>query len=294
MQSVSIIGMGRVGGALAQALSKAGFRIDYLVHRNPATAESIAATIEVSTQLVSFDSFPHISSDVVLITTADPEIGTVANRLATSLETRPVILHTSGSLSSEVLAEAAAIGCPVGSMHPLVSISDAMSGSRNLSGAFFCLEGDKAAVATADSIVRALGGKPFSIPSKYKPLYHAAAVTACGHLVALLDVAIDMLAKCEMDRATAKAVLFPLIESTIGNLKVQEPAQALTGSFARADLDALERHLNSIESTMPSLVRDIYLLLGERSLELAAANGTDPSDIQKLRERIRIAKRKPE
>ncbi len=293
MQSVSIIGIGRAGGALALALSKAGYRIDYLVHRNRAIAESIAANISGSPEIVSFDSFPHITSDVILITTADPDIEAVARQLAASLETRPVVLHTSGSLSSDVLADVTAIGCPAGSMHPLVSISDAVSGAGNLSNAFFCLEGNDVAVATADSIVRALGGKPFSIPSKYKPLYHAAAVVACGHLVALIDVAIEMLSKCDMDRETAQRVLFPLIESTIENLKTRTPAEALTGSFARADLAAMERHLNSIESTIPS-ARDIYMILGERSLELAAANGASPSDVQNMRERIRIAKRKPE
>src|SRR5687767_9707391 len=163
MQSISIIGIGRVGGALALALSGAGFRIDHLIHRNRAIAESIAVNIPGSPGIVPFDSFPPLRSDVILITTADPEIEYVAKRLAANVEIRPVVLHTSGSLSSDILKDLSAIGCATGSMHPLVSISDAVSGAKNLSNAFFCLEGDAAAVATADSIVRALGGEPFSI-----------------------------------------------------------------------------------------------------------------------------------
>lgn len=294
MQSVSIIGIGRVGGALAIALSNAGYEIEYLVHRNAATADAIRPQAPQSIRFASSDSFPQIGSDVIFITTADPDIRDTGKRLADYIRGRPVVLHTSGSLSSDVLANLAEIGCPVGSMHPLVSISDAASGSTNFSNAFFCIEGDSAAVTCADSIARSLGGRPFSIDSRYKPLYHAAAVTACGHLVALVDVAIEMLSKCGLDPATAKEVLLPLIESTIDNLETQKPERALTGSFARADLSAVERHLASIDNTMSPLVREIYLLLGERSLDLAVANGAKPGDVEKLRDRISIAKRKPE
>jgi hypothetical protein len=44
----------------------------------------------------------------------------------------------------------------------------------------------------------------------------------------------------------------------------------------------------------PRDVVEIYLLLGERSLKLAEANGADASDVQRIRERISIAKEKSE
>src|SRR5687767_5440858 len=215
MHRVSIIGIGRVGGALALALSKANYELDYLIHRDPAVAETIAAQLPGNPRLASFESFPQITSDIVIISTPDPEISATANRLAGHLEKPAIVFHTSGSLASEILGELVAIGCSTGSMHPLVSISEAVSGSANFSNAFFCLEGDDTAVTAADSIVKALGGRPFTIASEHKPLYHAAAVTACGHLVALIDIAIEMLSKCGIDQPTAKQVLLPLIVSTI-------------------------------------------------------------------------------
>ena len=293
MQSISMIGIGRAGGALALALSRAGYRIEHLVHRGSTVADLIASQIP-SARLSPADIFPTINSDIVIITTADPDIGNVAASLVKHLHSRPVVLHVSGSLSSEVLSAVSSIGCPVGSMHPLTSMSDPITGSENLSNAFFCVEGDEKGAATAESIVRCLGGKPFSIPSQFKPLYHAAGVTASGHLVALIDAAIEMLAKCGIENESAKEILFPLIQSTLRNLEVQAPSRALTGSFARADLTAVERHLKLIDETMPANARDLYLILGERSLDLAAANGADADDIQSLRERILIAKRKSE
>ena len=292
MQSISLIGIGRAGGAISLALARAGYRIDYLVHRGGAIPSSVEDEIE-GAQVVPIDALPTIDSDIILITTQDPEIENVARTIAGHIGGRPVVLHTSGSLSSSILAQMSTLGCPTGSMHPLISISDPISGAASLGEAFFCLEGDDIAVGAAESLVNSLGARHFSIPTEQKPLYHAAAVTACGHVVALIDIAIEMLHRCGMESDRAQQVLLPLIISTIRNLDFQTPQESLTGSFARADIEALKRHLGSIAAMSPG-VQEVYLLLGERSLDLAAANGADASDIQQMREIIRIAKRKPE
>ena len=294
MQSISLIGIGRAGGALALALARAGHKIDYLVHRSAAVASSIVPHLSWDTRVVTMNATFTIRSDVVLIATRDPDISDAAMQVPDHIDGTPVVLHTSGSLSSDILNNLSDRGCSVGSMHPLVSISDPFSGADNFANVFFCLEGNDRAVATAELLVTSLGGRSFSIPTDKKPLYHAAAVTACGHVIALIDIAIEMLSKCGMGSERSREILFPLIESTIRNLESHDTASSLTGSFARADVAALRRHLISIDSTVPNAVREIYLRLGERSLDLAAANGADSSDIQEMREIIRIAKRKPE
>ena len=96
-------------------------------------------------------------------------------------------------------------------------------------------------------IVKTLGGKPFVVDRDKKALYHAAAVMACGHVTALIDLANTMMAKCGIEGEKASDILFPLIDSTIENIKKQGTAAALTGSFARADAGAVERHINVIE-----------------------------------------------
>lgn len=294
MPSISIIGVGRVGGALAIALARSGYTIDRIVHRGSATAELISGRLPSTVVLSPLNSFPDIESDIVLITTADPDIEEAAHQLETRVQGRQVVLHTSGSLSSDVLSNLKAAGCPTGSMHPLISISDAVAGANSFAEAYFCIEGDEAAQAAAKSIVAALGGRAFSIKSDDKPLYHAAAVMACGHLVALIDAAIEMLTECGIDAKTAQATLLPLIKSTITNLETQTPAKALTGTFARADVAAFERHLTAIDRSTHGAIRDVYLLLGERSLDLAAANDAGPENLEKLRKSISIAKRKSE
>lgn len=294
MQSVSIIGIGRLGGALAIALSRAGFRVENLVHRDPSTANSISAQLPSTIRIVSWPALPAtLESDVILITTPDPEIGMVADELNNRIRQGAVVLHTSGSLSSEVLSSLARTGYSTGSMHPLISVSDAATGADHFANAFFSVEGDQAASLAARSIVESLGGRPFSIDPRHKALYHAAAVVACGHLVALLDLAIEMLSKCGVEKENAQEILLPLISTTIGNLATGTPQRALTGSFARTDVEAVRRHLISIDhAALSPTARAIYLLLGERSLDLAANSEANATEVQTLREVISIAKRK--
>ena len=294
MPSVSIFGIGRMGGALAIALNNAGYRVDHLIHRASDTVERIAGALSPDTTITPYDSIPEITSDVILITTADPDIESAALQLKNSVSHAPVVLHASGSLSSDVLVSLARLGCSTGSLHPLVSISDAVSGAESFTDVYFCIEGDERSQIAAADLVRALGGRSFSIQPGRKPLYHAAAVTAAGHITALIDVAIEMLSECGIDPKKAQDVLFPLVKSTVANLETQTPSEALTGTFARADVAAFKRHLSAVEEVAPDDVREIYLLLAERSVELAERNGANAGALQKLREGISIAKRKLE
>ena len=294
MHSVSIIGVGRIGGALAIALSRRNFVIDRLIHRDDSTVNRILPLLSsnVIAENPTADYLTTIDSDIVVIATADPDIESVSQGLANRLKPGRIVLHTSGSLSSDVLASLASAGHFTGSMHPLISISDAVTGAESFDGAFFCIEGEEPSVSAATGIASSLGGRTFSIPSERKTLYHAAAVTACGHVTALIDVAIEMLSRCGMEKEAAQEILRPLIDSTIDNLRSLPPQKALTGSFARLDTSAVERHISAIGGEMPKDVLDIYLLLGERSLELTASNGSDPGKVDKLRDLISIAKRK--
>ncbi len=292
MQSVSIIGIGRLGGALALALSRCGFRVENLIFRNSQTISAIADKIPEKPKLIDSSEAEDLKTDLIFITTADPDIETVSDQLTNVLTSCPFVFHTSGSLSSAILSKLKAIGCKTGSIHPLVSVSDPVRGAESLAGAYYCIEGEGDAVRMADEIVRKLGGLPFVIDTRFKPLYHASAVTASGHVVALFDVALEMLAACKVEGGTK--ILLPLVRSTLANLEIQTTKEALTGTFARADISAFRRHLGSIEQNASMGAKEIYLELAARSLALAELNGANAEDIATILKEISIAKRKSE
>lgn len=292
MRKISIIGVGRVGGALAIALSRKNFEIENLIVRNNETAQKVSEIIEPKPQILSSENLSEITSEIIFIAAQDFEIENAANNLAEKLEkSKPFVFHTSGSLSSEVLKPLKAIGCRTGSIHPLVSLSDAVLGATRFADAYFCIEGDAEAVETARRIVADLGGKAFSIETKYKTLYHASAVTACGHLVALIDVAIEMLEKCGLGKNQAKETLLPLIKSTVENLEVQTTAEALTGTFARADVETFEKHLTALGENVSGQAQEIYLQLGARSAHLAKGHGANAENLKEILDKISLAKK---
>ena len=287
---ISIIGVGKLGGALAIALSRKGFKIENLLARNSEKAKKIAELVESKPKIIFENEFAEITSDVILITTQDFEIENVAQKLKENLRHKPIVFHTSGSLSSGILDDLRKIGCPVGSIHPLVSISDASLGAERFADAYFCVEGDDEAVKVGDQIVERLGGISFSVNAEYKTLYHASATAASGHLVALVDVAIEMLTECGIEKANAQKILLPLIKSTVENLETQSTAQSLTGTVARADFKTLENHLKTLEENVSAEAQEVYLQLAARSVHLAERQGANALNLEKIRGKLLLAK----
>jgi predicted short-subunit dehydrogenase-like oxidoreductase (DUF2520 family) len=302
--SVSIIGAGKVGQALAHALQASGYPLISLVFRNQEKVRKFSSYGRKNfprAELLAFDNLGKLpKSDLILITTPDDVIEDTAKKLAAlgrplvnpqtgSLKGFPgAVLHTSGALSSIVLSGLAQAGCQIGSMHPLVSVTD-RDPNAVFEGAYFCLEGEKMAVIYAEGMVRDLGGTSFRIKTDSKALYHAAAVMASPHLVALFDLAVELLTKTGVPPVDARKVLLPLVESTVRNLHAAEPSVALTGPFARGDVSTIERHLKVLSTGkgIPSDALEVYKLLGLRSLQVAKKNRLDPARAKQIKKLLR-------
>jgi predicted short-subunit dehydrogenase-like oxidoreductase (DUF2520 family) len=265
--NVSIIGAGRLGTALARSLSRRGYLIRSLVARQTKNARKAAALLDgkVETYVANqINSLPQ--TDLFLISTPDDQIATVAAQLgALKYDAKPTVLHTSGALSSDALAPLRAKDWSTGSVHPLISVSGP---NDSIEGAFWSVEGDARAVRVAKMLVRDLGGTSFSIRTADKPLYHAAAVMTSGNVTALFDVALEMLVECGLTRKTARRILQPLLVSTVHNLETKDPAQALTGTFSRGDVETVKRHLASLREHKLAEALELYCTLGKRSLKM--------------------------
>jgi predicted short-subunit dehydrogenase-like oxidoreductase (DUF2520 family) len=283
--TISIVGAGRLGTALGLALSGCGYQVEAVVARSLSHARRAAQLIGTHPLALSTAELYKLPpSDLLFITTPDDMIYETARRIADRISERAqgrMALHTSGALSSEELQSLRDAGFSTGSMHPLVAVSDARAGAESLRRAFFCIEGERSAASAATRIVRDLGAHSFSITTEGKALYHAAAVTASGHMVALFDIASEMLSRCGLKERDARSILLPLVESTLDNLK-DEPARALTGTFARADVETVRRHLKAIGLEGMSDARAAYTLLGKRSLGLAKKRGADAESLKAI------------
>src|SRR5882724_381990 len=133
--TISIIGAGRLGTALATALASKGYPIHALAASRAAHARKATALAGLPSQTLALgaDQLEQLPpNDLVLITTPDDVIADIARnfaKLRRSTRHRPTFLHTSGALSSAVLSPLAKAGFHTGSMQPLVSISDSRAGA---------------------------------------------------------------------------------------------------------------------------------------------------------------------
>jgi len=280
--SIAVVGSGRLGTAIARALAECGHNIAAVVARQVTHAKRAAALIDSHPRALSIAQLAALPPiDLVFVTTPDDAIQETATRLAGIIHTegskRPIAIHTSGVISSDALMPLRAGGLHVGSMHPLVSVSEPTSGAQHLRSAFYCLEGDYDAVRMAGRLVRDLGGKSFSIKTSNKALYHAAAVISCNHTVALFDLAVDLLARCGPSRSDALRMLATLLCNTCQNIVTRGTKRALTGPFQRGDAATVRKHLSALEVQNSSEAMAVYTLLGWRSLHLAQQSGADPS-----------------
>lgn len=218
---VRIVGSGRVAGALGEVLE--GLDWDVLAPIGHGADCSGAA---------------H-ETDLVVIATPDRVIAEVAATIEP--DAAALIVHVAGSLGLGVLS-----GHPRrGALHPLVSIPDPATGAtRLLEGAWFALAADHDAdLALLGSIVAAMHGHHVTVPDADRGAYHAAAVVASNHLVALMGQ-VERIAATTGVPVEAFA---SLASQTLDGLAAATPTEALTGPVRRADWATVARHLDALD-----------------------------------------------
>lgn len=272
MTKVGIIGLGVVGTAVGVVLNNKGYEITGVYDTKSESTQGlvgrIGCTSSASPQEVSR------SADILFITTSDMAIKGVVDKLAESqgFHRGQVVIHMSGSQTSELLDGARAFGAFGLSIHPLQSFASVDQAVLNLPGSVFSIEGDLEGYATGQAIVAALGGEYFVIDRPAKVLYHAGACAVSNYLVTVVDLGIRLLEAAGIPRHKAIRALWPLIQGSINNIGEVGIPQALTGPIARGDVATVAHHLSGIKEKMPD-DRLLYACLGLYTTAIAAAKG---------------------
>ena len=254
--AIFVVGAGRVGAALATALARAGATVVGVWSRSEAGASRAGALAGVPAH---HGALPVAISEatVVLVPVPDRVLSAVSGALLEGglLRNARAVLHCAGGIpAAEALAPLRS-AVPVGTFHPLVAIADPVRGAAWLSRCQVALEGDAEARAAGRDLAAVLGARAIELAAEALPLYHAAAVLASNHTVALVAAAAEVLAAAGVP-APVEA-LRPLLRSTVENLEALELADALTGPVRRGDVSTVERHLRVLADRAPGWV-EIY------------------------------------
>jgi predicted short-subunit dehydrogenase-like oxidoreductase (DUF2520 family) len=264
-QTLALVGPGRAGTTIALALLEHGWQVVSVAGRAPDTASTTAA-------VACLGSRPSLVTDagkgasVVIVATPDRAIESATRNFAASLEPGALVIHLAGSRGLDAFVDLQALrpDVRVGAMHPLQSFPTAAIGLERLHGSWAAVAGDP----QVDEIARTLGLQPFDLPDNERMQYHAAAVVASNHLVALLGQVERLASSC----GVPFDAFAPLVQSSVINAFGIGPALALTGPVVRGDLVTVEQHLATLDpgerDAYRSLAREVARLTGRRDRAL--------------------------
>jgi predicted short-subunit dehydrogenase-like oxidoreductase (DUF2520 family) len=284
LPSVTLIGCGNWGTALALALKDAGIPLREIIVRKKRAADVRFATVLG----VRLNTFPQamLEANIFWICTPDAAIARVASELAfawkhSPRKTLPIVFHSSGALPSTELVAVKTVGALIASVHPLMTFprrSNPTEEKHSLAGVPSAMEGDPHAIRTARKIIRALSGEPFLLDAKSKPLYHAFGAFASPMLVAALAATMETGVIAGLTPQQARRRMRPIVARTVANFFDHGPQQSFSGPIARGDSATVARHLDALHSN-PRL-RDTYAELARFALDSLPAQNA--KQIQRL------------
>jgi predicted short-subunit dehydrogenase-like oxidoreductase (DUF2520 family) len=267
MEQLMFVGPGRVGLALGYALVQADVVGSLVYHGRRPDPPSHPLFYHGLAEYRYGLERPATGTTGVLLTVSDRVLPEVAIALAgrgAPPEGCPV-LHTSGAWGADPLEPLHRAGYRVGTLHPLQSIANPLTGAERLAGTGFALSGEPEAMSLARRLISALGGRGIAVPVHRRPLYHASAVMASNYLVVLLHEAVRLFRQAGASAEEAEAALLALARGTLENASELGLDLALTGPVVRGDVDTVELHLRTLDPAPAAL----YAQLGMRALELA-------------------------
>ncbi len=272
LPSISIIGPGNLGSALAVELARAGYPIRYIVRRagSKVTRPKVLAR-RVKAELVMLGEAP-LDTDIVWITVPDDTIAAVAKQLAPSQVWKGrIVLHSSGALTSEELWSLWEKGASVASVHPMMTFVAGKKPSWH--GVAFAIEGDEEAAKVAHSIASDLGGNPFEIEKHNKVLYHAFGSFASPLVIALMSAMEQVAEAAGVPSAKAKEMMVPLLRETLNNYLAKDAAGAFSGPLVRGDVKTVRKHLEQLKRVPEA--REVYVALARAAIKRLPAKNRE-------------------
>lgn len=246
---VTIVGKGRVGGAIHRRCIERGLHVTVVERQAFETWCSESAPI----------------GDVLIIATKDAVLPMVVERI---VATRAhdlkgvLVLHLNGSASVDVLSPFHGVGAITSAAHPFQTFSN--DDPTALDSIAWGVQCDERAWHGTRELVEMLGGVPWLLTDMShdrKRRYHAAAVAASNFTYAAYELARRLAVDADIP---ADVFLIPIMKRTLENasdsLKSQT-AFSVTGPLARGDVAGVRRQLESVPANDRDLYRHLSLAL---------------------------------
>ena len=287
MLKVGFIGAGTVGTALSVRLNGKGYPIVAVSSKESTHAENLAKAIS-GCQVYKTNQDVVNNAELIFVTTPDDVIASVVAQL--NWQPGQSVVHCSGAASTDILKPASTSGASTGAFHPLQTFASIKQAIENIPGSTFAIEAEEPLLSTLKEMATNLDGQWVVLKASDKVLYHASAVIACNYLVTLVKLATDLWQNFDIPTPQATQALLPLIKGTLNNIEIVGIPGCLTGPIARGDKGTIQKHLDALSQTAPSLLTT-YRELGLQTVPIALAKGRiDENKAQELRDILQPVK----
>lgn len=224
INNIAIIGKGNLCWHFNKAMQKAGCKVTIIDSRKTFLAEDLS------------------NKDVILLAVSDRAIETMVQKIYSfysgKIDSKTIILHTSGCTSSKVLSK---VANNYGVLYPIYSLKKDVE--VDFSALTLAITANNS--NTLDSInvlANRLSYKVITITDKQREVLHVGAVFANNFTNHLLYLSKTILSREDLPFE----LLYPIIEQTFTNCAQNDPFLLQTGPAIREDTNTMLQHLSLI------------------------------------------------
>ncbi|KPJ74204.1 hypothetical protein AMJ52_01410 [candidate division TA06 bacterium DG_78] len=236
---IGLIGCGKVGTTLFYLLKKNN-RIVGVYDTNKRHEKNALRLLHINKNLPLRELC--MGSDVLFIATTDGQILPAYKRIKPFLHTKKYIYHFSGLLPAEIFPKTKNIlRC---SIHPFATFPKIVIPPRKHYILF--TQGDREAQQVAKRIFSKEHFTLHNISKSKKPLYHLLGVFSSNLIVGLVSAIDELARRMDWKEDDMSAVVLPLIEETLYNIRNYKIKNALSGPLERGDVKIVRQHLKML------------------------------------------------
>jgi predicted short-subunit dehydrogenase-like oxidoreductase (DUF2520 family) len=225
IQSISIVGSGKVAHYLALEWHKYGYHIAFIVARNAKAGKALAKQCGAK---YSADSQSALSSDVVVLAVSDDAIAAVQKPFKGY---KGLLLHCAGSVNMQVLSASKRRGV----IYPLQSVQSAPM-PKDFT---FLIEAEQSKdLSLIKALLKACQLHFVKADSAQRLHYHLAAVIVNNFTNALISIADQLISDFDLQAKPLQAML----QKTVQTALQKGGYESQTGPAKRGDFGTLKQH----------------------------------------------------
>jgi predicted short-subunit dehydrogenase-like oxidoreductase (DUF2520 family) len=266
MRSVAVVGPGRMGLALADALRRSEELLEVTIFGRRAEPPPHPIFSASDVRYVYGLEPLAVHCMAVLLAVPDAAVPEVAHHVAAQGPAPEgcSAFHLSGALPTDVLAPFHAAGYQVGVFHPWVLAPSTPLGPDRFRGAAVGVTASPDATRTAAELASLIGADLVTIPAARRAAADAAVTGASMAVPVLIETMAPLLEQAGVPADEAVAALVPLLRSVLAEVEEHGPDHALSAVMAGVDPEASGVHLRALEGEERRLYEWLWVIAGRR------------------------------